>query len=103
MKNPLTLAGIEPESFRFVAEHLNHCATDGTGFNHAYNYMLCVVVIIVIIIIICNIIIIAEKADDKTSSAHVTLWRVRAMLLPPVIQTNLYHFSGRGRLYGTFM
>jgi len=27
MKNPLTLAGIEPETFRFVAQHLNHCAT----------------------------------------------------------------------------
>jgi len=27
MKNPLTPAGIEPETFRFVARHLNHCAT----------------------------------------------------------------------------
>ena len=27
MKNPLTLAGIEPANFRFVAQHLNHCAT----------------------------------------------------------------------------
>jgi len=27
MKNPLTLAGIEPTTFRFVAQHLNHCAT----------------------------------------------------------------------------
>ena len=27
MKNPLTLAGIEPATFRFVAEHLKHCAT----------------------------------------------------------------------------
>jgi hypothetical protein len=26
MKNPLTPAGIEPASFRFVAQHLNHCA-----------------------------------------------------------------------------
>ena len=26
-KNPLTPAGIEPAAFRFVAEHLNHCAT----------------------------------------------------------------------------
>ena len=34
MKNPLTPAGIEPATFRFVAQHLNHCATavpdDGT-------------------------------------------------------------------------
>ena len=29
MKNPLTLAGIEPATFRFVAQHLNHCATAG--------------------------------------------------------------------------
>jgi len=27
MRNPLTLAGIEPATFRFVAQHLNHCAT----------------------------------------------------------------------------
>ena len=27
MKNPLTLAGIEPATFRFVAQHLKHCAT----------------------------------------------------------------------------
>ena len=27
MKNPLTPAGIEPATFRFVARHLNHCAT----------------------------------------------------------------------------
>ena len=27
MKNPLTSAGIEPETFRFVPQHLNHCAT----------------------------------------------------------------------------
>jgi len=28
MKNPLTPAGIEPATFRFVAQHLNHCAKD---------------------------------------------------------------------------
>ena len=27
MKNPLTPAGIEPATFRFVAQHLNYCAT----------------------------------------------------------------------------
>jgi len=27
MKNPLRAAGIEPATFRFVAQHLNHCAT----------------------------------------------------------------------------
>jgi len=27
MKNPLTPAGIEPATFRFVAQNLNHCAT----------------------------------------------------------------------------
>jgi len=27
MKNPLTLLGIEPTTFRFVEQHLNHCAT----------------------------------------------------------------------------
>jgi len=27
MENPLTPTGIEPATFRFVAQHLNHCAT----------------------------------------------------------------------------
>ena len=27
MKNPMTPAGIEPATFRFVTQHLNHCAT----------------------------------------------------------------------------
>jgi len=27
MKSPLTPAGIEPATFLFVAQHLNHCAT----------------------------------------------------------------------------
>jgi len=27
MKNPLTPAGIEPATFRFVAQHFSHCAT----------------------------------------------------------------------------
>ena len=27
LKNPLTSVGIEPETFRFVAQRLNHCAT----------------------------------------------------------------------------
>ena len=34
MKNPLTPAGIEPATFRFVAQHLNHCATAVP--NHLY-------------------------------------------------------------------
>jgi len=27
LKNPLTPSGIEPATFRFVVQHLNHCAT----------------------------------------------------------------------------
>ena len=27
MENPLTPAGIEPATFRFVAQHLNHCVS----------------------------------------------------------------------------
>ena len=32
-KNPLTPAGIEPTTFRFVAQHLNHCATAVPNLN----------------------------------------------------------------------
>ena len=37
MKNPLTPAGIEPATFRFVAQHLNHCAT---AVPHLYIYVI---------------------------------------------------------------
>ena len=39
MKNPLTLAGIEPANFRFVAQHLNHCATAGYTRIFRINYV----------------------------------------------------------------
>jgi len=40
MKNPLTLAGIEPATFRFVAQHLNHCATAVSNRNEYQEYFL---------------------------------------------------------------
>jgi len=36
MKNPLTPAGIEPATFQFVAQHLNHCATAVPRQNELY-------------------------------------------------------------------
>jgi len=38
MKNPLTPAGIEPATFRFVALHLNHCATAMEKRGHKYKF-----------------------------------------------------------------
>jgi hypothetical protein len=41
MKNPLTLAEIEPATFRFVAQHLNHCATAVPNRHYSTNGYLC--------------------------------------------------------------
>jgi len=38
MKNPLTPAGIEPATFRFVAQHLNHCATAAPSCVYVFFY-----------------------------------------------------------------
>ena len=40
MKNPLTLAEIEPATIRFVAQHLNHCANAVPDGSVAY-YIQC--------------------------------------------------------------
>ena len=37
MKNPLTPAGIEPATFRFVVQHLNHCATAVPSVENAWS------------------------------------------------------------------
>jgi len=37
MKNPLTPAEIEPATFRFVAQHLKHCAIAVTHFLEVEN------------------------------------------------------------------
>jgi len=47
MKDPLAPAGIEPANFRFVAQHLNHCATANkviylTKFMVEYGRTMCV-------------------------------------------------------------
>jgi hypothetical protein len=36
-KNPLTPSGIEPATFRFVAQNLNHCATAVPNNNNNNN------------------------------------------------------------------
>ena len=42
IKNILTPAGIEPATFQFVAQHLNHCATAvprSNTFRRTYEYV----------------------------------------------------------------
>jgi len=39
MKNPLTPGGIEPVTFQFVAQHLNHCATAVPPYIYVYIYI----------------------------------------------------------------
>ena len=51
MKNPLTLAGIEPATFRFVAQHLNHCATAVPPLQPSHTCIKSFIIIIIIIII----------------------------------------------------
>ena len=62
MKNPLTPAGIKQVTFRFVAQHLNHCATAvPLQIKYvifimkepvSYNKFISTIIIIIIIIII---------------------------------------------------
>jgi len=54
-KKTLTPAGIEPATFRFVAQHLNHCATavphpvvqqEGRGFDSRLCHWNCIDIIL---------------------------------------------------------
>ena len=47
MKNPLIPAGIEPATFRFVAQHLNRCATAVPDHKECYGKIktICIVFI----------------------------------------------------------
>jgi len=42
MKNPMTPAGIEPETYRFVAQHLNHSATAVSNNSNVADALICV-------------------------------------------------------------
>jgi len=59
MKNALTPAGIEPATFRFVAQHLSHCATAVPQLN-PYNMQ--------IITTMCSA---TAACNRKTSSLHM--------------------------------
>jgi len=51
MENPLTPAGIEPATFPFVAQHLNHCTT---AFRQLNPYNLQIITTICSATAICN-------------------------------------------------
>jgi len=40
MKNPMTPAGIEPATFQFVAQQLNHCNNNNNNNNNNFYYYL---------------------------------------------------------------
>jgi len=48
MKNPLTSAGIEAGIFRFVAQHLDHCATAVPQYSSSSSGNSSIVVVIVV-------------------------------------------------------
>jgi len=54
MKNPLTPAGIEPATFRFLAQYLNHCATAVPKLLLLLLLLLlAAVVVVVVVIVVC--------------------------------------------------
>jgi len=81
MKNPLTPAGLEPATFRFVAQHLNHCATavplmEQVEMNNMY-----------INIAVSNG---SEKGTEKTLRL-LLLFRHISVPHPPQSQSTLYN------------
>ena len=54
MKNSMTPSGIEPATFQFVAQHLNHCATAVPCIN-MYGLILWIVRSVVIDLSYCSL------------------------------------------------
>jgi len=62
MKNPLTPAGIQPATFRFVAQHLNHCATAVQILNY-------------------NLLIIVSNIQSHVEIKDLIMWKVCRIVL----------------------
>ena len=68
-KIPMTPSGIEPATFRFVAQHLNHCATAVSAVMYAF------VILIVRLLFIINVIINdARYVYWNKIKVHIRLW-----------------------------
>jgi len=73
MKNPLTPPGIEPATFRFVAQHLIHCATavpvpKGKQANFIF----------------------LEKAEKYSEKSDVSIIRQQTLLMVNILTKNIY-------------
>ena len=62
MKNEMTPAGIEPATFPFVAQHLNHCATAVRQLN-PYNLQ--------IITTICSATALCNRKTSRILNLHM--------------------------------
>ena len=63
MKNPLTPAGIKPATFRFVAQHPNHCATvlQTERVQHEFHYVL----------VLCVSSVVKKKKKKKKKTGNI--------------------------------
>jgi len=61
MKYP-TQAGIEPATFRFVALHLNHCATAVPGCSVVDIVILVVVIVVVAVVLVVVVVVVVVVA-----------------------------------------
>ena len=100
MKNPQTPAGIEPATFRLVAQYLNHCATvvplfkqysqEKNAVQNTNAWGCCILGRIFsnyISTLLLNIILLAgiKYIQRRKFIYNITLWRVRVIFLPPTL------------------
>ena len=75
MKNPLTPSGIEPATFRFVAQHLNHCATAIPSLTLCSLELFCTV--LRLRVVLGSRLTWRKHGNIKVEKAHNSLWDCR--------------------------
>ena len=103
MKNPLTPAGIYPATFRFVAQHLNHCAAVVPWLKKVHNLFMGKAVYNTLIEsgISVKLLCISETSWKVRTCRHLSQSLLRMNWNKDLLCHKISHLEGQSKLEGT--